>query len=58
MAIVRDVHDEMEGEKVAFQARKVGTIKVVHATGAHNTNRGSLEREVYCVIEKPTRLKN
>lgn len=58
MVIVRDLNDELEGEKVAFQARKVGDIKIIHATGGHKASRGSLEREVYCVIEKPTRLKN
>jgi hypothetical protein len=57
MTVVTELHDTMEADKVAFQARKVGTIRVVHGSAAHRASVGSLEHEVYCVIEKPTQLK-
>jgi len=46
MTTVREFHDDMEGQKVAFQARKVGTIRVVPGSSTHRTNVGNLEHDV------------
>jgi hypothetical protein len=58
MTIVRELNDEMEAQKVAFQARRVGKIYPVPGSSKHRAYMGTLEHDVYCVIEKPTQLKS
>jgi hypothetical protein len=57
MVIVTELNDEMEADRVAYQARKHIPISTPHGSHAHRIKMGKLEHEVYCVIEKPTRMK-
>ncbi len=54
MTTVVEPGDELKGEKVAVQARKINKPQEFRMTGGHNGHRFVVERNVTCTILKKT----
>lgn len=50
-----EVGDELLGERIAAQARKVTRRRLIHVTGPHRGTALKLIGSAYCVVELPLR---
>lgn len=56
--IYYDKGSALKAERIACQARNINKRPVCHATSTHNIQSVVLEKNAYCVIEKPFRPNN
>ena len=47
--------DALNAERIAASAMRIRSVRVIHGTGSHRRQACRLERDAYCVIEKPFR---
>ncbi len=52
-----EVGAAIRGEKVAAQFRKMSKATVTRGSSTHNIQRAKLEGSVFCVIDRPLRLR-
>ena len=57
MTILLSINDGLKADRVACQAAKIIEKPLSHI-GSHRIQKVVCHEKVYCVIEKPTTLKN
>lgn len=57
MTILHSINDGLKADRVACQAAKIIEKPLSHI-GSHRIQKVVCHEKVYCVIEKPTTLKN
>jgi len=56
--MLRELLDEMRGERIACEARKIKDPQVISKSGKHKAQRTTLHDNAYCVIEKPLKYRS
>jgi hypothetical protein len=54
--IHRESGDAIEGERIACQFRRINKVEVNRGSGAHRSQRTSLD-DAYCTVTKPLRAR-
>ena len=56
--MVREFGDEMIGERIACEARKIKDPEVISKSGKHKAQRTILNNNAYCVVEKALKYRS
>ncbi len=56
MMLGMEAGDELRGDRILAEARKIGKPKVIIKTGRHRAIQVKLWENAYCVIEKKLRF--
>jgi len=55
---LREACDELIGERIACEARKIKAPQVISKSGRHKAQRTVLHDNAYCVIEVPLKYRS